>query len=81
MGLLPFGRDERAVLVVAFVVIAAAQGLAIALGVTVLGAIAILGHRQAHRGRLNHLRAALRRRAPVRYARRVPDPIKKRDHP
>lgn len=80
LGLLPFGRDERGALVVVFVGVAAVQGLAVALGLTVVCAIGILAHRQSHRGRLNHLRAALRRRAPVRYARRVADPLRTRGH-
>lgn len=77
LGLLPFGTDERALLAATFVGGAALKGLIFALATTVLLAIACLAHRQAAGGRLNHLRAAARKRRPVRYARRAPDPLRR----
>lgn len=77
LGLFPFGPDERWALCATFVGAAALGGLLAALGVTVLASVALLAHRRAHSGRMTHLRALLARLKPRRYARRVPDPIKK----
>lgn len=77
LGLLPFGRDERALLAVVFVASVALKGLLFALAAITLVAVLCLAHRQARGGRLNHLRAAVRQRRPIRYARRAPDPLRR----
>jgi hypothetical protein len=77
LGLLPFGSDERVLLCVTFVGIAALAGVLISLCTTALVAVALLAHRRAHDGRMTHLRALQARMRPRRYARRVPDPIHK----